>query len=132
MIHECEHYHFMTWGSESTPRSATLPDLLNLVRNCAKFVSDAYESLQENYQTGKSNPAKLLVHCHEGTGRTGTFIALVNMYIQLTAQKKCKTMQLSPFSIVRRLREQRMSLVSDYKQYGFLYKFLKHFINRQM
>jgi len=68
-------------GGETNPRQDVLPDLLNLVKNCANFVKGAFESHQENYMQGKKNPAKLLVHCKEGTGRTGTMIALINLYI---------------------------------------------------
>jgi len=81
VIHQLEHYHFLSWGADANPKSDVLPDLCSVVKNCAQFVQGAFESLQENYQLGKKNPAKLLVHCKEGTGRTGTMIALINLYI---------------------------------------------------
>lgn len=56
---------------------------------------------------------RLLVHCRAGIGRTGTTIALVNALITIKAQRAAgiKDPCLSMFSIVRRLREQRIYMV---------------------
>ena len=46
------------------------------------------------------------IFCSAGVGRTGTFIALDNLYHQATA-----TGSVTPFVVVDRLREQRIKMV---------------------
>jgi len=71
------------------------------------------------------------VHCRAGIGRTGTTIALVNSLITMKhqlAQGVAKAdLLVSPFSIVRRLREQRIWMVQVPNQYWFIHEFLKYY-----
>ena len=64
------------------------------------------------------------MHGKDGFGRTGTFIALVNAIMTIKEQKLIgiKDPQISIFSIVRRLREQRFDMVDSFRNYKFLYK----------
>ena len=76
----------------------------------------------------------IVVHCSAGCGRTGTFIAICNAIAameELTKFGKAKhesgydlTPRISVFSIVRRLREQRWTLVKTESQYRSIYEFL--------
>ena len=61
-------------------------------------------------QENKHGP--LLVHCCDGVGRTGTFIALSNLLQQNKATKKVDVL-----NCVYRLREQRFQMVQTIEQY---------------
>ena len=63
-----------------------------------------------------------MLHCKAGVGRTGTLLALINS--MLIADQSPK---LSIFSVVRRLREQRYSMVETQKQYKFIYTLLTRY-----
>ena len=82
----------------------------------------------------------ILTHCSAGTGRTGVLIAIYNLtrsfniikYINLgidNIQNKIKPF-MSVFNTVRKLREQRMGMVSSYAQYKYIYDFAFEFIRR--
>ncbi|XP_046571741.1 receptor-type tyrosine-protein phosphatase epsilon-like [Haliotis rubra] len=59
-IKRCFHqFHFATWTSDITPEETNLTEFLWLVRTL-----------------GNAQHGPLLVHCSDGIGRTGTFIAL--------------------------------------------------------
>jgi protein tyrosine phosphatase len=74
----------------------------------------------------------VLVHCSAGLGRTGTLIAVYNIFrsfqtlqclnTYLVEEQKIKPF-ISVFNIVRKLREQRLGMVTDEKQYEYIYKF---------
>jgi protein tyrosine phosphatase len=67
----------------------------------------------------------IVVHCSAGVGRTGTFIALSHIIQIVGIQKDMKIdIGISVFSIVRRLREQRMCMVETIEQFEFLYDFV--------
>lgn len=85
-------------------------------------------------ETSPKSP--VLVHCSAGIGRTGSFIALYNTYQCLSLQNQYiknsdrKDLYLNIFNTVRKLREQRFSLVTDVTQYKFLYEFAVEWIRR--
>lgn len=62
---------------------------------------------------------KVIVHCSAGIGRTGTIISLMHILINIQAQlnQGIKEPKFSIFSIVRRIREQRMGMVQMPEQY---------------
>ena len=66
-----------------------------------------------------------VVHCSAGVGRTGTFIAMAEIKMQIETVNK-----ISTFEIVRKLREQRWSMVHTAVQYEFLYDYTEEEINR--
>ena len=67
-----------------------------------------------------------MVHCRAGIGRTGTALALIQSSIALKEQARhgIADPKLSVFSIVRRLREQRVWMVQTEEQYRYIYDFL--------
>ena len=67
----------------------------------------------DNARKSGDERRKLIVHCRAGIGRTGTMIALVNAVIMIKEQLMSGVQEpvLSLFSIVRRLREQRIWMV---------------------
>ena len=69
----------------------------------------------------------ICVHCSAGVGRTGTFIALYNLYrdilIQIRNENK-KSITFSLMNLVRKLKEMRLHLVENFKQYELIYEFI--------
>ena len=69
---------------------------------------------------------RLLIHCRAGIGRTGTTISLINATLGIEQNKKGnEDLAISVFSIVRRLREQRIWMVQTEEQYHYIYTFLR-------
>ena len=69
----------------------------------------------------------ICVHCSAGVGRTGTFIALYNIYRDILHQledKKSKRISFSLMNLVRKLKEMRLYLVENEKQYKMIYQFI--------
>ena len=87
----------------------------------------AAEFIRENAQKEIDDANRVLVHCRSGRGRTGTFITLLNSYIALLEQKNqdIAVPQLSIFSTLRRLREQRRGCIETESQYLFVYWFIQ-------
>lgn len=65
-----------------------------------------------------------VVHCLDGIGRTGTFIALYNISKCINEQKKLnfEVPIINVFNVVRGLREQRIGMVTDSSLYRYIYK----------
>lgn len=87
-----------------------------VIKEAAAFVMKQ----QESQVSGKESE-KLLVHCRAGIGRTGTTLALINAMLHLDANGGDPSTPLSVFSIVRRLREQRIWMVQTENQYEYIY-----------
>jgi protein tyrosine phosphatase len=93
-----------------------------------------------NEQSIVTPQSPILIHCSAGTGRTGTAIALYNIIKSmniiriLNLSPETQNNQIKPFfsvfNVVRKLREQRISMVSSYSQYKFIYDFVIEWIKR--
>jgi len=103
--------------------------------------------------TGK-RPAPIVVHCSAGIGRTGTMIAIYSIieaveWLQKFSNSKYRPEEhksdisliesdfgdlmrprISVFGTVRRLREQRWSMVKKQVQYGFIYDFCQYYFGK--
>ena len=82
------------------PTEESRPTLSSLVKQTADYIMQT-----DNMDEDK----KVLVHCMAGCGRTGTFLAILNLYIQVLVQlkelKSLSKVKLSPFAVVRKLRQ---------------------------
>nr|XP_022312496.1 uncharacterized protein LOC111117633 [Crassostrea virginica] len=97
------HLQYTAWPDHGTP---TPLELLVFYH----YVSRAKDIHPEN---------KLLVHCSAGIGRTGTFIALDALHRQGQ-----KTGRINIVDYVHTMREDRMNMIQNASQYGFLYEVL--------
>ncbi|KAH9490839.1 hypothetical protein Btru_033529, partial [Bulinus truncatus] len=93
------HYQFHSWPDKSVPDAPwSLLDFAHMV------------SIQQTTQLR-------LVHCSAGVGRTGTFIALLNIMKQAK-----ETGKMNFFKTVANLRQDRIFMVQTAEQYEFLHK----------
>nr|XP_022311497.1 uncharacterized protein LOC111116787 isoform X2 [Crassostrea virginica] len=97
------HLQYTAWPDHGTP---TPLELLVFYH----YVSRAKDIHPEN---------KLLVHCSAGIGRTGTFIALDALHRQGQT-----TGRINIVEYVHTMREDRMNMIQNANQYGFLYEVL--------
>jgi protein tyrosine phosphatase len=76
---------------------------------------------------------KAIIHCSAGIGRTGTTAALSHLMISIASQKNngVKDPVISVFGTVRRLREQRFSMVQMPEQYKFIYQYLQYWLKEK-
>ena len=80
----------------------------------------------------------IIVHCSAGCGRTGTFIAICNIVaaveeLNKQGKKKCEydlVPRISVFGTVRKLREQRWTMVKTEAQYKSIYEFLRFYYSK--
>ena len=117
-----KHIHYNHWPDFDVPEGEAVEALYNMAKDAKKFIKNNHEM----HLKGELSK-KLLVHCKAGCGRTGTMISLVNA--MLIADQSPK---LSLFSIVRRLREQRYSLVETSEQYKFLYTLMTRYAKEKL
>ena len=101
-----KHYHYISWPDLGVPQEF-----------------QTLESLVEDLHSAEG-ARPIIIHCSAGVGRTGTFIALSHLKHVISAQKAAGAdYGVSVFSIVRRLREQRIMMVETKEQYELLYDF---------
>ena len=73
----------------------------------------------------------ICVHCSAGVGRTGTFIALYNLYRDILNQlhdDKINIISISFLNLVGKMKEMRMHLVEREDQYKLIYEFVSKFL----
>ncbi|GFO00482.1 receptor-type tyrosine-protein phosphatase kappa-like [Plakobranchus ocellatus] len=92
------HFHFTAWPEKSVPDSPC--------------------GLVDFHQRVLASPGSgpLLVHCSNGVGRTGTFIALCYLL-----QEAETTGKMDFLSTLKRLRHDRMKMIHTFDQYKFLH-----------
>lgn len=147
--HYVTQLHVVCWPDHSVPRQDSQFKLFDFLVQKIKYL---YEFNHQKF----SQHFPCVIHCSAGIGRTGTLIALYNVYDHLSRQlfdlktKKTKdninigsfnpntqlehefkdneTIFFSVFSVVRKLREQRFFFVTDLCQYKIIYKFVYQWI----
>lgn len=108
-----KHYHYISWPDLGVPKEFQTLDSL----------------LEDLHLVEGTKP--IVIHCSAGVGRTGTFIALSHLKHAISAQKVAGAdIGVSIYSIVRRLREQRIMMVETKEQYELLYDFAELWINK--
>uniref|UniRef100_H2XL49 protein-tyrosine-phosphatase n=3 Tax=Ciona intestinalis TaxID=7719 RepID=H2XL49_CIOIN len=95
-------YQFLTWGEHDAPTTTS---------GFFKFFDQINEGNDGNEYT--------VVHCSDGVGRTGSFIAF-NFILSTMEQNQ----QVDVYDVIMQLRKQRPYMVQTLEQYIFLHKLL--------
>jgi protein tyrosine phosphatase len=112
--------HILCWQDHGMPND---PNLCNNI--FYQMINYIKKQREEN------NKAPIVVHCSAGVGRTGTVIAIYIILFCLEYLKKLgKPLIMNVFNVVRKLREQRYSLVTDTDQFQFIYDFSLDWIKK--
>ena len=116
---EVKQIHIICWPDHGMPQD----------HNLANEILDTMITYIKNERKEQKSP--IVVHCSAGVGRTGTVIAIYIIVICLEYLKKLKKpLVMNVFNVVRKLREQRYSLVTDTDQYKFIYDYSLNWIKK--
>ena len=117
---EVKQIHIICWPDHGMPSD----------QNLAKEIVDTMINYIKREREGE-NKSPIVVHCSAGVGRTGTVIAIYVIALCLEYLKKInKPLVMNVFNVVRKLREQRYSLVTDTDQYKFIYDYSLYWIKK--
>lgn len=113
-----KHYHVDCWEEYTLP----------LQQIGFQVCDDLITKINEEVTKGYSEP--FLIHCSDGVGRSGTFIALFNIIRCMNVQKNEKVEKplFNVFNVVRKLREERYGMISNAQMYKYIYDFCKKWI----
>ncbi|XP_040264350.1 receptor-type tyrosine-protein phosphatase C isoform X1 [Bufo bufo] len=111
-IKKVSQFHYNQW-EDVLPKETK--DLLKMIEKVRKNLTS--KRLEEQRSRDRSVP--LLVHCSDGSQRTGTFCALWNLLESAKVEEV-----IDVFQTVKHLRRQRSGMVSSFEQYEFLYNTL--------
>nr|XP_022305244.1 receptor-type tyrosine-protein phosphatase epsilon-like [Crassostrea virginica] len=92
-------YHYISWPDHGTPEPLSLLDFYHHVTT-----------------TANRSEVPTLVHCSAGVGRTGTYIALDALY-----REGRNTGAVNVVGFVKKMRDNRVSMVQTYEQYITIY-----------
>lgn len=120
---EVRQLHYTGWPDHGVPTGEKNMESFKLLMDY--FLLTILSSAQDE---------RIVVHCSAGIGRTGTTIGLAHMILNTWAQKNAGIAdpQISVFSTIRRLREQRFYQVQSVDQYEFLHLFFAYYLRSTM
>ncbi|XP_062419386.1 receptor-type tyrosine-protein phosphatase C isoform X2 [Pungitius pungitius] len=101
-------FQLLKWASGNLPEKAQ--DLTDMI----KYIKKSSGSQKSQ----KSNP--IVVHCNDGSSRSGIFCALWNLLDSAETEKL-----VDVFQVVKTLRKERQGMLSNLEQYQFLYEALE-------
>uniref|UniRef100_A0A673IQG7 Receptor-type tyrosine-protein phosphatase C n=1 Tax=Sinocyclocheilus rhinocerous TaxID=307959 RepID=A0A673IQG7_9TELE len=107
---EVDQYQFLKWRGRELPENAQeLIEMTRIIRE------------NGNYDNSKMNRnVPIVVHCNNGSSRTGIFCALWNLLDSAYTEKL-----VDVFQEVKNLRKERQGMVETIEQYQFLYSALE-------
>ncbi|XP_026091817.1 receptor-type tyrosine-protein phosphatase C isoform X4 [Carassius auratus] len=107
---EVDQYQFLKWKGRELPEDPQeLIEMARIIRENGKY---------DNSKMNRNVP--IVVHCHNGSSRTGIFCALWNLLDSAYTEKLVDVLQ-----VVKNLRKMRQGIVETIEQYQFLYAALE-------
>ena len=117
---EVKQIHIICWPDHGMPRDQNLA--IEIVDTMINYIKIEREG---------ENRGPIVVHCSAGVGRTGTVISIYVIVLCLEYLRKLnKPFEMNVFNVVRKLREQRYSLVTDTEQYKFIYDYCLDWVQK--
>ncbi|XP_046869798.1 receptor-type tyrosine-protein phosphatase C isoform X2 [Hypomesus transpacificus] len=101
---QVKQYHFLKWAGRELPENSQ--ELIDMIRNIKKACSQS--------QSESSGP--VVVHCNDGSSRSGVFCALWNLLACAQTEKL-----VDVFQVAKALRKERQGMITKLEQYQFLY-----------
>uniref|UniRef100_A0A671MPQ5 Receptor-type tyrosine-protein phosphatase C n=1 Tax=Sinocyclocheilus anshuiensis TaxID=1608454 RepID=A0A671MPQ5_9TELE len=109
-ILEVDQYQFLKWKGRELPENAQeLIEMIRVIRENGNY---------DNSRMNRNIP--MVVHCNNGSSRTGIFCALWNLLDSAYTEKL-----VDVFHVVKNLRKERQRIVETIEQYQFLYTALE-------
>ncbi|KAL1022845.1 hypothetical protein UPYG_G00033230 [Umbra pygmaea] len=107
---QVKQYHFLKWAGHELPEKPQ--DLTDMIRN-----------IKQTCGYGNRKPERIqpvVVHCHDGSSRSGIFCALWNILNSAETEKL-----VDVFQVAKALRKERQGMINSLEQYQFLYDALE-------
>ncbi|KAM7011950.1 receptor-type tyrosine-protein phosphatase C [Tautogolabrus adspersus] len=103
-----KHFQFQKWESKELPEKA-------------QYLTDMIKDIKHSCGSDTSQQNKtIVVHCNDGSSRTGVFCALWNVLDSAETEKL-----VDVFQVAKTLRKERQGMLSNLEQYQFLYEALE-------
>lgn len=155
-----DHLQDLGWPDKNAPVTEQMYEDIDVLIEqmlAKRQVSERVQAMANDSEPKQAAP--MVVHCSAGLGRTGTLCAIYNiieaiafssnrkMFEKLKRQEyysviprrlkeneppKLSPLRMSIFGCVRKLREQRMKMVTELVQYQFLYKYMARWVDKQI
>ncbi|XP_076135016.1 receptor-type tyrosine-protein phosphatase C isoform X3 [Alosa pseudoharengus] len=102
---QVKQYHFQNWPEQGLPQNPQ--ELMDMIKAMKQSIGCS--------RADKSVP--VVVHCQNGTSRTGIFCALWNL-VDCTNTENL----MDIFQVCKSLRKERQGMISEFEHYQFLYQ----------
>ncbi|XP_023195316.1 receptor-type tyrosine-protein phosphatase C isoform X2 [Xiphophorus maculatus] len=104
---QVKHFQFLKWEGTGLPEKP-------------QELVDMAKEVQRSCVGSKSQRMPILVHCNDGSTRSGIFCGLWNLLDSAETEKL-----VDVFQVVKTLRKDRKGMITSLEQYQFLYKALE-------
>ncbi|KAJ8376178.1 hypothetical protein SKAU_G00067580 [Synaphobranchus kaupii] len=99
-------YHYQKWAERDLPENPL--DMVDIIKD-----------IKQKCGFGNSRPERtmpLIIHCNDGSSRTGIFCALWNILDSVETEKL-----VDVFQVAKALRKERQGMIASFEHYQFLY-----------
>ncbi|KAM9848657.1 receptor-type tyrosine-protein phosphatase C [Aulostomus maculatus] len=102
-----KHVQFLKWVDRELPENP-------------QDLTDVIKDIKSSHGGSLQRAVPVVVHCNDGSSRSGIFCALWNLLDSAETEK-----QVDVFQVVKTIRKERQGLISSLNQYQFLYDALE-------